>query len=50
LFLLRQQAEFRHVADVTAVTMAVFSLPNGGFNRDETLPPCRKQHMQSIGV
>jgi hypothetical protein len=40
-----------HVADVTAVAMAVFSLPNGRFNRDETLPsPCRKQHMESIGA
>jgi hypothetical protein len=27
---------------VTAVAMAVFSLPNaGGFNRCETSPPCR---------
>jgi hypothetical protein len=28
---------------VTAVAMAVFSLPNGGFNSDETLPPCQKK-------
>jgi hypothetical protein len=32
------------------VAMAVFSLPNGGLNRDETLPPCRKEHMKSIGA